>query len=189
MYELLKAVLLDKRTFSLAFLYHTIEMVRELWPKKTIQDNLVLRQSAAKLEEAIDNLSTELMQKMDNLPFKTLEQATKVKEISFKETERASEVILVFSLKKGERILHTNRNHAKLLRACYHVLHTKEMIKESFLEETQHIGTHKNDFENSAIWAFLCSKYWNDFCNDVSLIIDHSELIESINVQKTSNKK
>ena len=188
MYELLKAVLLDKHTFSLAFLYHTIEMVRELWPTKTIKEHLELRQSAAKLEEAIHNLSTELVQKMD-VPFKTLEQATKVKEISFKTEEKANEVVLVFSLKRGEKVLHMDRNKAKLLRACYHVLHTKERIREAFLEETQYIGKQKNDFENSAIWAFLCTKYWNDFCADVSHIIDHSALLKAINVQETTDQK
>ena len=188
MYELLKAVLLDKKTFSQAFLCYTIEVVKELWPQKLVNDSIELLQASAKFEECLDTVHTEILQKME-IPFKTLVEATKVKEISFKEALRQREVILVFSLKKGERVLETTRTRAKLLRSAYRLLHQKEIIKEGFLEETQELGQHKTDSENSAIWAFLCTRYWNELCADLALILDHSELLAgTINVPKTTDQ-
>jgi hypothetical protein len=189
MYELLKAVLLDKKTFSHAFLAYTMEVVKELWPQKKLKESVGLLQASAKFEEALESLSTELLQKTKTIPFKTLAQATKVKEISFKEVARQHELLLVFSLRKGERVLETTRTQAKVLRAAYRLLHMKELLKEGFLEETQYIGTQKNEFENSAIWAFLCNRYWTDLCADLALIIDHSELVGSLNVPEATNKK
>ena len=66
--------------------------------------------------------------------------------------------------------------------------HQKEIIKEGFLEETQELGMHKTGSENSAIWAFLCTRYWNELCVDLALILDHFELVGTINVPKTTDE-
>jgi len=189
MYELLKAVLLDKKTFSQAFLCYTIEVVKELWPQKAVKDSIELLQASTKFEECLDTICTDVLQSMNKaIPFKTLAEATKVKEVSYREVSRQAEVILVFSMKKGETIIETTRTRAKLLRSAYRIIHQKEIIKEGFLEETQELGKHKTGSENSAIWAFLCTRYWNELCVDLALILDHFELVGTINVPKTTDE-
>jgi len=188
MYELLKAALLDKKTFAQAFLSYTVEVMNELWPQKSLKQGIELLQATTKFEECLDTVGTEILQKMNDwIPFKTLVEATKVKEISFKETSRQDQVILVFSLKRGEKVLETTRTRAKLMRSAYRLLHMKSIIKEGFLEETQYLVKQKSDSQNSAIWAFLCTRYWNELCVDLALVLDHSRLLEIINVPQTTH--
>tara|TARA_Y100000817_G_C16850740_1_gene541977 strand:+ start:9 stop:578 length:570 start_codon:yes stop_codon:yes gene_type:complete len=189
MVETLKAGLLDKRTFACAFLAETIKLANQLWPQCTSKaDDLELLQAVACFEEQLERLSTEVIQKLKGVPFKTLAGASRVKEISFKDEARKHKVLLVFVLQTGEQVLVCSRRWARLLHACYTALHLQKSMREAFLQQ---LGQEKDGFENSAIWAFMVTKYWKDFCQSVAIILDHSSLLVDLNVptQEPREKK
>ena len=119
---------------------------------------------------------------MQGLPFKRLESASSVKQLSFNDDERRGKVLLVFRNKSGETTMLCSRSRARLLRSAFHVLHAKALMKEAFLQQSQLIGGTQNGCSrNSAIWAFMAQRYWKRLANDIAAIVDHSNIIKELN--------
>lgn len=180
-YEQLSALLFDKQCFARAFLSYTMEVMQELWPDdcRKMERTIELKQAVTRFEGVLKTVKQEMMQ---GLPFKRLESASSVKQLSFNDVERRGKVLLVFRNKSGETTMLCSRSRARLLRSAFHVLHAKALMKEAFLQQSQLIGGTQNGCSrNSAIWAFMAQRYWKRLASDVAAIVDHSNIIKELN--------
>lgn len=173
MYEHLKALLLDKQTFGTALVGYSMEVLGQ-------QANAVVQKSVLRFEAALSKLC-EMIRSNKAIPFDSLASAIGVKQISMGERER---VILVFMSPEGEETLVVEKEKAKLLRAAFNVIHSKDRMKEAFFEEMQKFGMKNIALENSCIWAFFGSNYWTQLCVDIASILDHSSFAKELNVQQ-----
>jgi len=182
-YEQLSALLLDKQCFARAFFAYTLEAMHELWPEdcKGFECTMELKQAVTRFEAVLKTVREEMMLE---LPLKRLASANAVKQLSFGDDERKGMVLLVFLGKSGETTMLCSRNRAKLLRSAFHLLHTKALMKEAFLQQSQLIGGCGNENEgsrNGAIWAFTAQRYWKRLAKDIATIVDHSKVLEDLN--------
>ena len=178
-YDKLSALLLDKQTFGQAFLAYTIEVMKELWPEdcRETECTIEVKQAVARFEGVLKTIAREMM---DGLPFKRLESASSVKQLSFQ--DKKNSVLLVMQGKSGETTMVCDRNRARLLRCAFNVIHAKELMKEAFLQQSQLIGNEKNASRNGAIWAFTAQRYWTRLAKDIAVIVDHSNVADQLNV-------
>ena len=182
-YEQLSALLLDKQCFARAFFVYTMEVMQELWPDdcKEMKCTVEMKQAVARFETVLKTVRREMMK---GLPLKRLASANAVKQLSFAEDERKGTVLLVFLSKSGETTMLCDRNRARVLRSAFHVLHAKELMKESFLQQSQliaSVGTEIKRSPNGAIWAFTAQRYWNRLAKDIATIVDHSNILKDLN--------
>ena len=178
-YDKLSALLLDKQSFGKAFLAYTIEVMKELWPDdcKETESTIEVKQAVARFEGVLKTIAREMM---NGLPFKRLESANSVKQLSFENSK--NRVLLVFQGKGGETTMLCDRNRARLLRSAFNVIHAKELMKEAFLQQSELIGNEKNASRNGAIWAFTAQRYWTRLAKDIAVIVDYSKVAEQLNV-------
>ena len=174
MYEHLKALLLDKKTFGYAVAGFCLEVFGQN------SNDLNVQQSMFTFETAIKRINEKLIQENAQIPFNTLETAIGVKQIDLYNQR----MILVCTGPKGETTLVVPKEKAKYYRAAYNVIHSKELIKKAFFEEKQKFGQQNIALENKCIWAFFTEKYWISFCKDVAKLLDQSVLLKEINVQQ-----
>lgn len=179
-YEQLAALLLDKQTFGRTFLAYTVEVFAEIWPADCagVECGIEIQQAVTKFETILDTIQREMMV---GLPFKTLENATSVKQLSYKNETQQRNVLLVIVSNTGETTTVCNRNRARLLRSAFNVVHSKALMKEAVLQQSETIGNQKNAFRNSAIWAFTAERYWKRLAKDIAAVVDHSNILQDLN--------
>ena len=136
-----------------------------------------VKQAVARFESVLKTITREMM---EGLPFKRLESASSVKQLSFK--DKKSNVLLVFQGKSGETTMLCDRSRARVIRSAFNVIHAKALMKEAFLQQSELIGNEKNASRNGAIWAFTAQRYWTRLAKDIAVLVDHSKVVEQLNV-------
>ena len=155
-------------------MFYCLQSANVLWPKQGKKRAPKLQAAAKRLEENVKGLNDVVATIPDfDVPLKTLAQAVRVKEISYRDCK--DDVVLVFTTDAGETTASIPRRRARILRAVYNAIHITDILQEGFVRSSDIIGKEKEVFLKTAIWSSIAEKYWNAFCDDVQLILDYSE--------------